>query len=222
MHGNFARAAHTEFAMADRPARARDLAQIDDTALVALVAAGSIAAFDMLVDRHAAALYRSALRVLGDAHEAQDVVQDCFARLWQRADSWQPSGAGLVGWLHRVTMNLCLDRRRRQRIGLTPDLPEMIDTAPRADHTIEADQLHAAIDRALATLPPRHRAALVLCYLQGHSNAAAAAMLGMHVKALESLLHRARHGLRDALAAQQVVPADLAVLGGVEREPVLV
>jgi RNA polymerase sigma-70 factor (ECF subfamily) len=222
LHGHAGTIAPIRIVAPEPVARRHDLARIDDTTLVGMVADGSMAAFDTLVDRHAGALYRAALRVTADAHEAEDVVQDCFARLWQHAATWTPSGAGLVGWLHRVTMNLCLDWRRRSRAVTTPDLPEMIDHAPRADHAIEAHQLYAALDAALAALPARHRAALVLCYLQGHSNAAAATMLGMHVKALESLLHRARHALRSQLAAQQVMPDDLATLAGVERAPVAV
>ena len=169
-----------------------DLARADDAVLVGLVGTGSVAAFAILVDRHSAALYRLAVRMLADSHEAEDVVQDCFARLWQHAAAWAPAGAGLVGWLHRVTLNLCFDRKRRFRVITTPDLPDMVDAAPLADQMIEAQQAHHAVDDALAALPERYRAALVLCYLQGFSNAAAADMLGLHIKAMESLLYRAR------------------------------
>ena len=200
-----------------RAAPPPDSARIDDVALVRAVAAGSVAAFGVLVDRYRPALLRVASRMLADAHEAEDVVQDCFARLWQHAARWQPSGAGLGAWLHRVTVNLCYDRKRRFRVVTTPDLPDMVDTALLADVQIEADQAHAQVAAALSALPERYRAALVLCYLQGLSNVAAAEMLDLHIKAMESLLFRARRQLRDVLANQAVAWCDLIAVGEVER-----
>lgn len=199
------------------PSLPADLGSADDAMLVMLVGTGSVAAFGVLVNRHSAALYRVAVRMLGDSHEAEDVVQDCFARLWQHAAGWTPSGAGLVGWLHRITLNLCFDRKRRFRVIVTPDVPEMIDEAPLADQVIEARQAHAEVADALSALPERYRAALVLCYIQGHSNVVAADMLGLHIKAMESLLHRARRALREILASRQVVLGDLVVVAQIER-----
>jgi len=184
----------------------------DDATLVAAAGAGSMAAFAVLVARHRPALYRQALRLLGDPHEAEDVVQDAFARLWQHASHWQPSGAGLVGWLHRVTTNLCFDRKRKFRAITTPDLPEMIDLAPLADCVIAAEQAAAQIAAALRALPDRHRAALTLCYFDGLSNAAAADALNLHIKAMESLLFRARCQLRDILDRDQIGLADLVAV----------
>ncbi|KUR78586.1 RNA polymerase subunit sigma [Novosphingobium sp. FSW06-99] len=176
---------------------------------MAAVGAGSVEAFSVLVTRHRPALHRQALRMLGDAHEAEDVVQDCFARLWQNAGTWQPSGAGLVGWLHRVTLNLCFDRKRRHRVTTTPDLPDIADEAPLADCMIEAEQASAQMAAALRALPDRHRTALMLCYYDGLSNAAAADALNLHIKAMESLLFRARRQLRDILVTRQVGVTEL-------------
>jgi len=198
------------------PRTAGELARDDDAALVAMVGAGSVAAFAVLVDRYSAALYRAATRMLADPHEAEDVVQDCFARLWQHAARWQPSGAGLVGWLHRVTINLCFDRKRRFRVITTADLPDRVDEAPLADRLIEAEQAHAEMAAALAALPERYRAALMLCYMQGFSNAAAADMLNLNIKAMESLLHRARRHLREILVQRQIVLGDLVVVADIE------
>jgi RNA polymerase sigma-70 factor (ECF subfamily) len=148
---------------------AREGAAAQDTALMIAVGQGSAPAFGLLVERHTPQLYRLAARMLGDRSEAEDVVQECFTRLWQNAPRWQPTGAGLVGWLHRVAMNLCLDRKRRFRVIITPDVPDCEDPAPLADLLIEADQARCAVADALAALPARHRAALVLCYYEGLS-----------------------------------------------------
>ena len=189
----------------------------DDAALMRAVAAGSATAFDRLVARHAPTLLRLARRQLGDTHEAEDVVQDCLARLWSHAPHWQPRGGGLGAWLHRVTVNLCYDRRRRYRLVPVPELPDRADPAPLADAAIEAADLGAAFAAALAALPERHRTALTLCYLEGISNAAAAERLDLHVKAMESLLFRARQRFRTILDDRQVPWRDMiAGAGGAE------
>ena len=200
-------------------AQTQELAQQGDTALVGMVGTGSVAAFAVLVERHSAALYRVGLRMLGDAHEAEDVVQDAFARLWQYAARWKPSGAGLIGWLHRVAINLCFDRKRRFRVITTADLPDIADDAPLADRLIEADQARAAVAGALNALPERYRAALVLCYFEGYSNAAAADMLGLNIKAMESLLFRARRQLREVLERRDLAWRELVHAGQIERSP---
>lgn len=182
---------------------------LDDAALMGEVARGTVAAFAILVERHSPALYRVAMRMLSDAAEAEDVVQDCFARLWQNAPRWSPSGAGLVGWLHRVTMNLCFDRKRRFRVVTVETLPDPADDAPLADRRIEAAQATQAVTAALGDLPERYRAALVLCYYEGFSNALAAEVLDLNIKAMESLLFRARRQMRGLLEARDVSCGDL-------------
>lgn len=182
---------------------------LDDSALMREVATGSVEAFSILVERHSPGLYRVAMRMLSDAAEAEDVTQDCFTRLWQNAPRWQPSGAGLVGWLHRVVMNLCFDRKRRFRVVTVDELPDPADDTPLADRRIEAEQASEAVGAALADLPERYRAALVLCYYEGFSNALAAQVLDLNIKAMESLLFRARRQMRGLLVARDVSCADL-------------
>ncbi|MFT3965965.1 MAG: RNA polymerase sigma factor [Sphingobium sp.] len=196
------------------PARAADEAPahwpaLDDSRLMAEVGQGGVAAFSELVARHGSALYRVAQRMLGDTHEAEDVVQECFARLWQNAPRWKPCGAGLVGWLHRVTMNLCFDRKRRAPMLVTPAVPDRADEAPLPDHMLHLDQTQRALAGALADLPERYRAALVLCYYEGFTNALAADILDLNIKAMESLLFRARRQLREMLQARDICCRDL-------------
>lgn len=182
---------------------------LDDSALMAEAARGVVDAFAVLVERHTPALYRVAMRMLGDRHEAEDVVQDCFVRLWQHAARWKPSGAGLVGWLHRVAMNLCFDRKRRFRVVTVESVPDCADDTPLADRRIEAEQASRAVTDALADLPERYRAALVLCYYEGFTNALAAEVLDLNIKAMESLLFRARRQMRGLLEARDVSCGDL-------------
>lgn len=183
-----------------------------DTHLMARTATGDAEAFAVLVERHSSALYRVACRMLGDRLEAEDIVQECFAKLWTTAPRWTPKGCGLVGWLHRVTMNLCLDRLRRPSAIVTDAFPELVDTAPLADRCIEGRQASHAIEEALNALPAHYRAALVLSYYEGFPNAVACEAMDMNLKAFESLLVRARQHLRKLLDANGVQFADLEVM----------
>ncbi len=195
-------------------ATAPDAAGRADNVLMGHVARGCAASFGVLVERHTPALYRVACRMLGDGHEAEDVVQECFARLWQYAARWRAEGAGLVGWLHRVAINLCFDRQRRFRVVTMPDLPDMADDAPLADRQMETDEMQRAVLGALGELPPRYRAALVLCYYEGFTAALAAQVLELNVKAMESLLFRARRQMRSLLEAGHFGSADLLAMHG--------
>lgn len=192
----------------------RGLGEADDAELMEAVGSGNTAAFEMLVMRHTDRLYRVALRMLADTHEAEDVVQDCFTRMWQHAPGWQPSGAGLVGWLYRLTVNLCFDRRRRGLMLVIPgELPDVPDHAPLTDRVIEANQVSQALLAALADLPERYRAALVLCYLSELTNSEAAEILQINLKAMESLLIRARRQLRQVLQRGAFTAHDMLAAG---------
>lgn len=174
----------------------------DERALMARVGMGDAKAFEQIVARHLAMLHALAWRMLGDASEAEDVVQESLVKVWVNANGWQPAGGGLGAWLRRIATNACLDRLRRPRALSDEGLPERADEAPLADSRIDADRRRAAVQAAILALPDRQRAAIVLSYHEGVSNAEAASILGIGVKALESLLVRARQGLSQQLARQ--------------------
>jgi RNA polymerase sigma-70 factor (ECF subfamily) len=176
-----------------------------ERALMARVAAGDGAAFRHVVERHGAMVHALAWRMLGQASEAEDVVQDVFSRLWVNAKGWAPAGGGLGGWLRRVATNACLDRLRKRRFASDAPVPERIDEAPLADAAIDAERRRAAVAAAIQALPDRQRAAIVLTYYESLPNAEAAAMLGLKVKALESLLVRARQALARGLAERGLI-----------------
>lgn len=188
------------------------ISQENDSSLVALTANGDINAFTVLVERHTSALYRVSYRMLRDETEAEDVVQECFTRLWTCAPNWREKGVGLVGWLHRVTVNLCHDQLRKPRSVISDVFSELVDTAPRADAIMQAREVHSAIECAVASLPLHYRTVIILSYYEGFPNAVVAEAMDMNIKALESLLGRARRQLRKVLEAQEFAAADLEVL----------
>jgi len=172
----------------------------DDGALMNRVASGEAEALKLIAQRHTPMLYGIAWRMLGDPAEAEDVVQEAITRLWINAKNWTPAGGGLGGWLRRVATNLCLDRKRKHSRMSGEPVPERADDAPAADAMIDEERRRRAVAEAMQRLPDRQRAAIVLTYYEGLSNADAASTLGVGVKALESLLVRARSSLNRRLA----------------------
>lgn len=190
----------------------RNKLESSDEALMALVAQGDVAAFTTLVERYSPRLYRVAYRMLGNAQEAEDVIQDGLTRLWQSAPQWRARGGGLAAWLHRIVVNRCLDKLRQFRIVTTDTLPEVADEAPCPERRLAIQRLGLAVEDALGSLPGRHRAAIVLCYFEGLSNMLAAQVLELNLKAMESLLFRARRNLRELLEERGVRSEDLELL----------
>jgi RNA polymerase sigma-70 factor (ECF subfamily) len=182
-----------------------------DEELVRRVGAGDKRAASELVRRHLPRMVGLARRMLGDPAEAEDVAQEVFLRVWKHAAAWKPGQAKFETWMHRVGMNLCLDRLRRSgRHGgeVSPETPDVRASATKA---LDERQRRERVRDALQKLPERQRAALVLCYYQERTNIEAAEILGVSVDALESLLSRARRTLKSALSAER---ADL--MSGIE------
>jgi RNA polymerase sigma-70 factor (ECF subfamily) len=171
-----------------------------DEALLARVAEGDAAAVRALVGRKLPRLLGLAQRMLGDPAEAEDVAQETFLRIWRQAPNWRTGQAKFDTWLHRVALNLCFDRLRRRREIPTEEPPEQLDEGPAPDRALEAHDTGKRVGAALAKLPDRQREAVVLCHYQELGNIEAAAVMGVTVEALESLLSRGRRALRAALA----------------------
>ena len=169
-----------------------------DEILVARIAARDASTFRALVEMHVTALHRTAYRMTGDRAEAEDIAQEALLRLWRDAGHWPP-GRVIAAWLMRVAINLALDRLRRRRFASDAEIPDQADDAPLAPELIAAAEAKAATVAAIAALPDRQRAAIVLTYYEDLPNQQAAEALEMNIKAFESLLLRARAALRVAL-----------------------
>lgn len=142
-----------------------------------------------------------ARRMLNDAAEAEDVAQEVFLRVWREAPRWKPGAAKFETWMHRVALNLCYDRLRRNREKTDPDAGLMVaDGAPSQNQAWLARQRAGRVQAALAALPERQQAAITLVHYQELTNIEAALALDISVDALESLLARGRRALKAALA----------------------
>ncbi len=176
----------------------------NDDELVGRAGAGDADAFGRLVRRHLSRVVGFAGRTLGDRAAAEDVAQEVFLRLWAGAARWKPRGARVGAWLHRVALNLCLDRLARRRDAPLDDAPDPPDPRLSAEDALHRDAIAAHVQRVLAELPPQQRAAIAFCHFQGFSNREAADIMDVSVDALESLLARARRTLHARL--REVAP----------------
>jgi RNA polymerase sigma-70 factor, ECF subfamily len=182
-----------------RTSTMRDYPGADDAELMAWTAAGDRLAFDALAARHLGRAYRTALRVLDDPSEAEDVTQDAMLRVWRSASAWDPRRSRFTTWLYRIVINAAIDSKRRPhplRLEAANDPP---DSAPLPPARLERDELARTVASALAAMPERQRAALTLTYYEGLSGQDAADALSVSVRGLEGLLRRGRRFLRDRL-----------------------
>lgn len=198
-----------------QPSRADDWVEPSDTLQGTAVfdATGDKAtmpSWDELVRQHADRVYRLAYRLSGNQHDAEDLTQETFIRVFRSVQNYQPGT--FEGWLHRITTNLFLDMvRRRARIRMDA-LPEDYDRVPADEPNPEQiyhdSRLGPDLQAALDSLPPEFRAAVVLCDIEGLSYEEIGATLGVKLGTVRSRIHRGRQALRDYLTAHPVAGAD--------------
>jgi len=158
--------------------------------------------WDELVRQHSARVYRLAYRLTGNMHDAEDLTQEVFVRVFRSLPGYTPGT--FEGWLHRITTNLFLDMaRRRQRIrfeGLGDQAVGLLrDDEPTPAQAFDARHLDTDVQQALEALAPEYRAAVVLCDIEGLSYEEIASTLGVKLGTVRSRIHRGRAQLRTAL-----------------------
>ena len=173
--------------------------QLDEARLVALVRKGDQRAYSDLVVRHLPAIEVYAKRIVNDDTLAQDVAQDVMVVLWQRSSDFNPNKARLTTWLHRIAHNRCIDVLRKRQREVSWDPSESEHPLTESD----APREQQPIDGALMRLPESQRTALVLTYYQNLSNREVAEIMDSSVRAVESLLVRARGNLQKQLETQE-------------------
>ena len=147
---------------------------------------------ESLIQIHQNTLYRAALAILGDAHEAEDAVQDAFLRCLEKEPEFE-SPAHEKAWLLRVTVNGCKSRLRS---------PWRRRTAPLLDTYPAAGPEEQSLMEAIGALPARDRAVLHLYYYEGYQTAEIAEMTGWREGTVRSRLARARDKLRELLKGE--------------------
>ena len=170
-----------------------------DMDLIQRYLAGDLGAFDELMRIHRDRVFAICLRMLRHREAALDATQDTFVTLFRKADRYRAEAA-FTTWLYRVTMNVCYDHLRRQQRRPVDQLPEHHDQPdPAAVEAIESAELRPDVQKALATLPPEFRAAVVLVDLEGMALDAAAGVLEVPVGTVKSRVFRGRRLLAEQL-----------------------
>lgn len=174
-----------------------------DAALVRSAAGGDTAAFASIYRRHAGRVHGVISRLVGgQGARAEDLTQEAFVRAWQALPKFRFESA-FSTWLHRLAVNTALMELRSRRGGPRfDDDEEALDEVGTADSAGQGAALSLDLERAVATLPPRARAVLVLHDVEGWKHEEIAAELGMATGSSKAQLHRARQLLRGRLGDQ--------------------
>lgn len=174
----------------------------EDHELLALVQDGNGQAFAVLVERHTERFYRLAFRYLQNKEAAEDAVQDAFLKLWENPSLWQPERQSkFTTWFYRIVVNLCLDTRKKKKPEALVDDDLVTDERAPVDELMMREQEQRVVEKEIAALPERQRLALSLCFDEGLTNQEAADVMGLKLKALQSLIMRAKTTLKERMKA---------------------
>jgi RNA polymerase sigma-70 factor (ECF subfamily) len=187
-----------------------------EAALIARLRRRDTEALEILMERHAARVYRVAFGITRNDADAEEVVQDVFLSLFEKIAAFEERAA-LGTWLYRVATNSALLRRRGKRIELEVSLEDQLPTfredghragersflladwSASAEDGVESGETQALVRRAIDMLPPHYRAVVLLRDVEELSNEETAEILGEPVSSVKSRLHRARMALREQL-----------------------
>ena len=195
--------------MEQAPSHERDDESRIDYALMERIGAGDHQAFRELVERHQDAVVGTVAKMLGNPHDAEDIAQQVFLRIWRNARHYRPD-AKFTTWLFTITRNLVFNetRRRSRKKEVSADEREenshlAIADSPehRPDQEILQVELRQAVDAAIAALPDTQRMAVILRRYEQVPYEEIAVILKLSVPAVKSLLFRARTTLRESLAS---------------------
>jgi RNA polymerase sigma-70 factor (ECF subfamily) len=208
----------------------------DDVAVVRRMAAGSEAALETLYDRYASAIFAAVYRLTSDRGTAEEVVQETFLALWNRAETFDPAAGSLAAWLHAIARNRTIDRlraagRRPSLVALSsaaaPDedatqaLERLVSDgaivggarpAPGPEQAFESAGVQEAIGTALASMPEDERTVILLAYQEELSQSEIAIRLGWPLGTVKTRTRRALHRLRKGLGAEFGPGAELDVV----------
>jgi RNA polymerase sigma-70 factor (ECF subfamily) len=182
---------------------------MDEPVLISRAAGGDTTAFHTLVERHRPMVYRVAYQYAGNHHDADDIAQDVFIKVFQSLSRFRQDSQ-FTSWLYRIAMNACIDHQRRQSPHVKrreTDDPELaLGTAPEPspgpEQVAAGIELGVALEAAIAGLPPKQRLIFVMRHHEGLKLHEIARALGLQDGTVKRQLHSAVHRLRKVLASQ--------------------
>ena len=185
----------------------------EDGRLISQIRQGNILALKALYEKHKVLVYRTALAITHDRAAAEDILQDCFLKVYTHIDRLDGS-LPLSPWLHRVTVNLSYNWANKRRRWLKPfeDVIDHLTAGPRTlpESILERGEVQRVIQKAIASLRFKHRVVIVLFYLNGFSLNEIAYILDCPVGTVKSRLHYARRDLRRKLERDRRLSPEVA------------
>jgi RNA polymerase sigma-70 factor (ECF subfamily) len=184
----------------------------DDQGLIADCLQGDTAAFGALVRRYQDRLYNTVFRLVDNAEDAHDVVQEAFLNAYQSLDGFKGDSLFFT-WLYRIAMNTAISLKRKQRAVVSIDAHRNGETAiepldpsdlSRPGHALEQAEQERRIRKALSQLSSEHRAVLIMKDMEGQKYEAMAEVLQVPIGTIRSRLHRARVELRELLERDRI------------------
>ena len=188
-----------------------------DTDLISRAAGGDPSAFQALVERHRSMVYRVAYQFAGNHHDAEDIAQDVFIKVYRSLDRFRQD-AQLTSWMYRIVMNACIDHRRRQRSAIAAPFGDeaeqrMLNTpegTPGPEERAYAGELGQVLESEIGRLPSGQRVVFVMRHHQGMKLCEIADALGLAEGTVKRQLHAAVHRLRQALTQANVTAGERA------------
>lgn len=179
------------------------LAGLDDASLVAASLEGQREAFDVIVERHRRAVYQVCYRFVNNHEDAGDLAQEAFVRAWRGLRSFKGQAA-FSTWLYRIAVNLCLNRVSAKKPETVPiDADRFIDLRAEDPSTgLVRDERAAAVRRAIAALPEKQRATLILRAYHDLPHQQIADILGSSVGAVKANFFHALGNLKKILGSE--------------------
>ena len=182
----------------------RNLAELDDSALVAESVNGNREAFDIIVERHRRIVYQVCYRFANNHEDASDLAQDVFVRAWKGLKNFKGQAA-LQTWLYRIAVNVCLNRKAMKTPAVEPieSTDHFEDVRIEgAGHAMIREERAVAVRKAIAHLPERQRAALILRTYHDMSHQQIADVLGTSVGAVKANFFHALNNLKKILGTE--------------------
>jgi len=180
-----------------------DYSLLKDEQLLSLIDQGQRGAFSELVKRHTTKFYRVAFRMLNTKEDAEDAVQDCFLKLWATPGMWKKDkGAKFTTWFYRVVINKCQDMLKRKKEKRLEDGFDITDESDSAEDGIYNNYKARTLEESLGELSDNQKKAIILSFYEYINNKEAAKIMGLSLKAFQSLLMRGKKTLKEKLIAK--------------------
>lgn len=184
----------------------------NDQILIERCLKGDHAAFGELVEMYQERVYHFVYRLVDNAEDAMDVVQDAFIHAYQALHSFKGESQ-FTTWLHRIAYNAAVSLKRKRKVVISIDAArngdirlDPVDESCEAmpGYRVEQQEQHRRLQDALAKLSAEHRAVLIMKDLEGHKYETMSEILDVPIGTVRSRLHRARLELRDLLEREEI------------------